>query len=194
MMPRSVSGCSPLFDETEQWNTRFDLGPDGFVPAGYCRPSVGALVDAEGPIDVIVMIDHGMALADHQAVVGSGEWMSILDPPVREALISRYDAWISQAAVRDAVTVLVTLADGDVELPEGVAPISDRSARVAAHNEIVRAVAASHPDTVVLVDAAAAVEADPTRYDRPDGVHFSEAVGAVAVVADFFVPEFSYLQ
>jgi len=130
MTPRSVPGCSPLFDETEQWNTRFDLGPDGFVPAGYCRPSVGALVDAEGPIDVIVMIDHGMALADHQAVVGSGEWMSILDAPVREALISRYDAWISQAAVRDAVTVLVTLADGDVELPEGVAPIPDRSARV----------------------------------------------------------------
>jgi len=194
MSPRSVPGCSPLFDETQQWNLRFDPGPDGFVPAGYCRPSVASLIDSDGPVDVVVMIDHGMSLADHQAVDGSGAWMSILDAQVRDALTTRYDDWISQASERGAVTVLATLADGDVELPEGLSPIPDRSARVAKHNEMVRAVAASHPDTVILIDAAAAVEADPARYERPDGVHFSEAGGAVAMVADFFVPLFSSLQ
>jgi len=194
MSPGSVPGYSPLFDETEQWNVRFDPGRHGFVPAGYYRPSVGSLIDSDGPMDVVVMIDHGMSLADHQAVDGSGAWMSILDGEVRDALTVRYDGWISQASERGAITVLATLADGHVDLPEGVPPIPDRSARVAEHNEMVRAVAASHPDMVILIDAAAAVEADPSRYERPDGVHFSEAGGAVALVADFFVPLFSSLQ
>lgn len=195
LVPRAVAGCSPLFDDAMRWNLRFSPDPSGFVPAGYCRPSVGSLIAAAGPVDVVVMIDHGMMLADHQPVAGDpGVWISILDRPVRDALTESYGSWISQADEHGAVTVFFTLADGAVVLPEGIPPIPDRVERVAAHNQIVRSLAAAHPDTVVLVDSASAVESDAARYDRPDGVHFGEATGAVALIADFFAPLFSPLQ
>lgn len=190
----AVSGCSPLFDELEEWNLRFSTEPDGFVPAGACRPSVGSLMDTHGPTDVVWMMDHGMVVADHQPVGEPDVWLSIIDPRLRTAFVERYETWIGEAESRGALTVLVTLADGPVVLPDSASEIVDRSERVAAHNEIVRSIAEAHAESVVLLDVADAVASDPERYDRPDGVHFSEAGGAVAFVADFVIPEFPPLQ
>lgn len=196
LVGKAVSGCSPMFDKSKKWNLRFSTKPDGFVPAAYCRPSVGLLiddharVDGGAPIDVVLMMDHGMALADHQPVGEPGVWLSIVDPRLRTALADRYETWVAEAEERGAVTILVTLADGPVVIPDSASEIVDRSERVAAYNEIVRSVASAHPESVVLLDIAAAVESDPERYDRPDGIHFSETGGAVAVVADFVVPLF----
>ncbi len=205
LVGKALSGCSPMFDRSEEWNLRFSTKPDGFVPAAYCRPSVGSLIDDHArldgdssvggstPIDVVLMMDHGMAIADHQPVGEPGVWLSIIDPRLRAALMDRYDAWVVEAEDRGAVTILVTLADGPVVIPDSASKIVDRSERVAAYNEIVRSVASAHPKSVILLDIAAAVESDPERYDRPDGIHFSEADGAVAVVADFVVPLFPSL-
>jgi lysophospholipase L1-like esterase len=64
----------------------------------------------------------------------------------------------------------------------------DAPDRVEAYNEVVRRVAARAGSGVVLVDVGGAVAADPDRYPRDDGVHFSSGEGSVAVVVDLLAP------
>ncbi len=185
LLPSGVAGCSPLFTVEQQWDLRFGPDPSAEVGRGYCRPSVGEILADKGAVDAVLIMDHGMALVDHRPA-GSDQWLSVVDDEVAAALFARYDRWADEATSSGAVLVLATVPPPS---PEAIATLgADAPDRVEAYNEIVRRVAARHEPGLVVVDIGAAVAADPARYPRDDGVHFSNGEGAVAVVVDLLAP------
>ncbi len=120
------------------------------------------------------------------------------DPELDELVEARLDGAVELLLTDTPVVVLASSPDIDFgrrdgRSPEEPAPASD-PARMARFREIIRSVAARHPDSVRIVDLAGYLEehrADDARL-RPDGVHFTAET--TKEVAEWLGPELAAIH
>ncbi|MGB1655610.1 MAG: acyltransferase family protein, partial [Acidimicrobiales bacterium] len=123
-------------------------------------------------IDLVVVIDHGAAFIDHRSIE-TGEWHDITDDVLGPVMWLAYESMVAEAANVGALVVILTPPTPiKTELLPGYRP-----ERMEAYNRIVAAVG-EEPHVYVL-DVGPAIEADPERYPRTDGLHLDAETGAV---------------
>ncbi len=165
----SVEGCSALIDPLTEWRTyKVTYGYLGeFSFESPCRIGVHQLVAVP---DLVLMIDHGSVLADHQRP--DGTWASVLDPDLMESLRQVYDARIDEARSLGAVLVLTTAPQILDPERHGLFGSMADPVRLAVYNSFVTELAAAESD-VALFDLGRVLDesgSDGT-YPRSDGLH-----------------------
>ncbi len=132
-------------------------------------------------IDLVVVIDHGAAFIDHRSIE-TGEWHDITDDVLGPVMWLAYESMVAEAANVGALVVILTPPTPiKTELLPGYRP-----ERMEAYNRIVAAVG-EEPHVYVL-DVGPAIEADPERYPRTDGLHLDAETGAVNLFVDLVAP------
>ncbi len=165
----SVEGCSALIDPLTEWRTyKVTYGYLGeFSFDSPCRVGIDQLVAVP---DLVVMIDHGSVLADHQRP--DGTWASVLDIDLMESLRQVYEARIDEARSLGAVLVLTTAPR--ILDPEGHGLFGSMAdpARLAVYNAFVTELAATEFD-VALFDLGRVLDESGSdgEYSRSDGLH-----------------------
>jgi len=178
MLARSRTACSPLFSVglIAVWSS------DGVVE--YDR-SCRAI--PEDGTDLVIVIDHGVILFDHYNGLEE-RWTSLLEPDMRDALDSAYEALVAESAAVGARVVFLTspqpFMGWEPDAHSGTDP-----ARLAVYRELVEQIAERH-DNVHLVHVGEAVDSDADRYPRADSLHLDHDTGAVNVVLDLVAPAF----
>jgi len=172
--------CSPVFDADQYLNWVNAFGS----PEGPCRPEVG-----EGA-DLVLVVDHGTALMDHQ-YASTGVTYDITDAPLKDAVRRSYESTISHAARVGAQVLFVTpprpLLREIIAHPDGFAELSSR---LTVYGELLADLA--NDENVNVLDIGERIEDNPNRYPRSDGLHLDEATGAVHVVVDLIAPAVAF--
>lgn len=172
-------GCSPMF--TEGHNTRWYTKLIGDPTA--CRSPVGI------GTDLVLVIDHGVPLFDHFDR-DEDAWTDLTDPAFVAEMTARYEDLIAEAAQVDATVVFVTPPVPWPAFGEWAAwHTGTEVQRRVNYTAMVTALAAAHGH-VHLLDFGPAVDDDPTRYPRADGIHLDADTGAVHAVVDLISPAF----
>jgi len=136
-------------------------------------------------IDLVVVMDHGAAFIDHRSIE-TGEWHDITDDVLGPVMRFAYESMVSDAADVGALVVILTPPTPiKTELLPGYRP-----ERMEAYNRIVAAVG-EEPHVYVL-DVGPAIEADPARYPRTDGLHLDAETGAVHLFVDLVAPAVTF--
>jgi len=136
-------------------------------------------------IDLVVVMDHGAAFIDHRSIE-TGEWHDITDDVLGPVMRFAYESMVSDAADVGALVVILTPPTPiKTELLPGYRP-----ERMEAYNRIVTAVG-EEPHVYVL-DVGPAIEADPARYPRTDGLHLDAETGAVHLFVDLVAPAVTF--
>ncbi len=136
-------------------------------------------------IDLVVVIDHGAAFIDHRSIE-TGEWHDITDDVLGPVMWLAYESMVAEAANVGALVVILTPPTPiKTELLPGYRP-----ERMEAYNRIVAAVG-EEPHVYVL-DVGPAIEADPERYPRTDGLHLDAETGAVNLFVDLVAPAVTF--
>ncbi len=181
----SVSGCSALIDPLTNWRTyKLTYGYLGeFTFKEPCRIGIG---DLPAVPDLVLMIDDGSVLADHQRP--DGTWASVLDPDLMTDLRRVYEARIAETRAVGGVLVLTTAPQ--ILDPSGRGLFGDMAdpARLAVYNSFVRNLAATEPD-VALFDLGSILDASGSDgvYARSDGLHV-DLDAAEPLAADVIAP------
>lgn len=181
----SVSGCSALIDPLTHWRTyKLTYGYLGkFTFDKPCRIGIGDLPSVP---DLVLMIDDGSVLADHQRP--DGTWASVLDPDLMADLRRVYEARIAETRAVGGVLVLTTAPQ--ILDPSGRGLFGDMAdpARLAVYNSFVRNLAATEPD-VALFDLGSILDASGSDgvYARSDGLHV-DLDAAEPLAADVIAP------
>lgn len=173
-------GCSPLFSEAswERWYTR--LIPD---PKEPCRLPV-----PEG-VDIVLIVDHGVPLFDHFDR-DADAWTDLTDPSFADAMRVEYETLIDEAAAQGSTVVFTTPPVPWPEFGEWAGwHTGTEIQRRLNYIEIVEGLVADH-DHVRLIDVGSAVDADPERFPRDDGLHLDADTGAIHAVVDLIAPAF----
>jgi len=176
----SVSGCSPLIDPLTAWRV-YKLTYGYLGEFDFDQPCRGGLDTLTVAPDLVMIIDNGSVLADHQRP--DGTWVSILDPDMLADLTIVYEARISEA--RDVGAVMVLTTAPQILDPKGHGLFGEMTdpARLAAYNELVKRLA-DQEDGVALFDMGSILDASGSDgpYPRSDGLHVdldaTEAFGA----------------
>jgi len=165
----SVSGCSPLIDALTNWRS-YKLTYGYLGEFDFDKPCRGGLDTLSAVPDLVMIVDHGSAMADHQRV--DGTWASILDPDLMADLQLVYEASIAEARSVGAVVVFTTAPQ--ILDPKGHGLFGNMTdpTRLAAYNSLVAALADEHPGVVVfdlgLILDRSGVDGS---YPRSDGLH-----------------------
>lgn len=173
------SGCSPMFAEgsNTRWYTKLVANPTA------CRQRVAA------DVDVVIIFDHGVPLFDHFDRDADG-WTNLTESSFIAEMTAEYERVVADAADADADVVFTT---PPVPWPAfGEWPGYHTGTEVQRrlnYIDLVTALADAH-DHVHLVDLGAAVDADPERYPRKDGIHLDADTGAIHAVVDLIAPAF----
>jgi peptidoglycan/LPS O-acetylase OafA/YrhL len=179
----AVDGCSPMFARAhnDRWYTNLIARPTA------CRTPVVA------GTDLVLVVDHGVALFDHFDREAD-EWTDLTDPSFITEMTARYEDMIADAA-RAAATVVFTTppipwpAFGEwLDYHTGT-EIQRRVNYITMVNDL-----AERFDDVHVLEFGAAVDADPARYSRDDGLHLDSDTGAVNAVVDLIVPRFVLIE
>lgn len=173
---RAWGACSPAFGHHSwaDWVTPFF---DALEEP--CRTQI------TDNIDLVVVMDHGAAFIDHRSIE-TGEWHDITDEVLGPVMRFAYDSMVAEAAdVGALVLILSPPTPIKTELLPGYRP-----ERMEAYNRIVAAVG-EEPHVYVL-DVGPAIEADPERYPRTDGLHLDAETGAVHLFVDLVAPAVTF--
>ncbi len=174
VVDRSVEGCSPLFVEESHWRElRTDDGRDPYLNRIRWDRPCRSVDDVEVGSDLVLVVDHGLVLADHRRLDGS--YASLLDADLAADLGAVYRALADHVRSRGGVLVLTTAPRWLPRLDQDdVQPVTE-VARAAAYRDLVEEVAADRPG-VVVVDLAAVIGGSgyDGPYGRSDGVHLDE--------------------
>lgn len=173
---RAWGACSPAFGHHSwaDWVTPFF---DALEEP--CRTQI------TDNIDLVVVMDHGAAFIDHRSIE-TGEWHDITDEVLGPVMRFAYDSMVAEAAEVGALVVILTPPTPiKTELLPGYRP-----ERMEAYNRIVAAVG-EEPHVYVL-DVGPAIEADPERYPRTDGLHLDAETGAVHLFVDLVAPAVTF--
>ncbi len=179
----AVDGCSPMFAEghNQRWYTKLIAQPSA------CRAPV-----PEGT-DLVLVFDHGVALFDHFDR-DADAWTDLTEPSFIAEMTDRYEDMIADAVEAGATVVFTTPpipwpAFGEwLDYHTGT-EVRRRLNYIAMLHEL-----AAGNDGVVVIDFGAAVDADPERYPREDGLHLDADTGAVNAVVDLLVPRFTPIE
>jgi len=181
----SVSGCSPLIDQLTSWRS-YKLTYGYLGEFDFDEPCRGGLDTLSAVPDLVMIIDHGSAMADHGRL--DGTWASILDPDLMADLRLVYEARITEAADMGAVVVLTTAPQ--ILDPKGHGLFGNMTdpARLAAYNSLVASLADEHAG-VVLFDLGSILDQSGAAglYPRSDGLHVDLDV-TEALAADVVAP------
>ena len=192
VVERALAACSPVSTGDRPWTvvrTGDDANPRHLVERDEpCRVN-----EIEPGTDVVLVVDHAMALVDHQRADGS--WASILDEDLAGDLADSYRELASKARGMGARLVLTTaprwLALRDDPLPPP--PPADPN-RTEAYNRLVRSLVSEletdfGEDTVGLLDTATILDASEYDgpYGRSDGAHI-DFDRSVDFATDFLGP------
>jgi peptidoglycan/LPS O-acetylase OafA/YrhL len=149
-------------------------------------------VDKDQP-DASVIELNRWELMDRQY---QGRYQHVGDPAYDQYLTSRLEQAITIAGSRGAAVVLLTAAyTHRAEKPDGSLYPEDQPARVDAWNDLLRAEAARHRDTVTLLDLNPVVCPDGKftwkvggLRIRSDGLHYTPA-GVQRIIAPWLLPK-----
>lgn len=192
VVERAMAACSPVNIGDRPWmvlRTGDDANPRNLVQRDQpCR-----VHDIEPGTDIVLVVDHAMALVDHQRPDGS--WASILDGDFAADLAESYRELASKARMVGARLVLTT-APRWLPLPDDPLPPSPPTDpnRTDAYNRLVHFLVAEletdfGEHTVGLLDTATLL--DLSEYDGPygrsDGAHV-DFDRSVAFATDFLGP------
>jgi lysophospholipase L1-like esterase len=125
-----------------------------------------------------------------------GRYQHVGDPAYDAYLTAQLEKAIDIAGSRGAAVVLLTAAyTRRAERPDGGLYPEDQPSRVDAWNDLLRATAARHPDTVTVLDLNRVVCPDGKftwRVDglriRSDGLHYTPA-GVQRIIAPWLLPK-----
>ncbi|MGA0238468.1 MAG: acyltransferase family protein [Acidimicrobiales bacterium] len=173
---RASGACSPAFgpDSWADWGTAFFDSLDG-----PCRPRI------TDDLDLVVVMDHGAAFIDHRRIA-TGEWHNITDDVLGPVMRSAYESMVEEAAEAGAIVLILTPPPPvKVELLLGYSPEG-----MEAYNRIVAAV--EEEPHVYVLDIGPAIEADPARFPRTDGLHLDAETGAVNLFVDLVAPAVTF--
>lgn len=192
VVERALAACSPVSTDGRHWQvvrTGDDANPRHLVQRDEpCRVD-----EIEPGTDVVLVVDHAMALVDHQRPDGS--WASILDGDLATDLADSYRELASKARGMGARLVLTTaprwLPLRDDPLPPPPAADPDRTE---AYNRLVRSLVLELENgfgehTVGLLDMATILDASEYDgpYGRSDGAHV-DFDRSVAFATEFLGP------
>lgn len=170
----AVEACSPALgaDAPTDWQ----LNAVETTPG--CRPAVPA------GADLVVVHDGLLVLLDHiDPATGVSE--SVEDDAFAALITAHYEALIADS---DGPIVFLTPALASrTALPPDDLIVAER--RRAAYVALLDTLADANPSVHVL-DVGRAIERDPVRYVRSDGLHLDWETGAVNVVVDLIAPAF----
>jgi Acyltransferase family len=173
------SGCSPMFAQgfNERWYTNLIAEPTA------CRTPVG-----EGA-DLVLVFDNGVPLFDHYDR-DADAWTDLTEPAFVAEMSARYEDMIGDAAVVGAVVVFTTPPTPWQAFGEwpGFHPGTEVQRRLN-YITMVTELAARY-EHVYVIEFGAAVDGDPERYSREDGLHLDTDTGAVNAVVDLIAPAF----
>ena len=177
VVDHSRVGCSPLGVPDSAWRASRGAVDDepqhlGFLGGIPCRDDF-----IEPGSNVVLVVDHGAVLFDHQDA--DGTWASVLDPDLRSDVADSYRRLVAKARSQGAQVVFTTaprlLVFGDD--PQANQPQTDPE-RARAYNALVDELlselnATDSTQAVELVATAAHIEASgyDGRYGRSDGMH-----------------------
>ena len=173
------SGCSPMFAEgsNSRWYTNLVANPTA------CRESVTA------DVDMVLVVDHGVPLFDHFDR-DADAWTDLTSESFVEEMRVQYERMIADAAAVDAVVVFTTPPVPFPAFGEWLGYHTGTEVqRRLNYVDLVTSLAAEHSG-VHVIDVGAAVDADPDRYPREDGMHFDADTGAIHAVIDLIAPAF----
>jgi peptidoglycan/LPS O-acetylase OafA/YrhL len=173
------SGCSPMFaeDSNHRWYTNLVANPTA------CRDRVSA------GTDVVLVIDHGVPLFDHFDR-DADAWTDLTDPAFVAEMRAEYERVVADAEAADALVVFTTPPVPWPRFGEWFDwHTGTEVKRRLNYIDLISALADTH-DRVHLIDVGSAVDADPDRYPRDDGIHLDAETGAVHAVVDLIAPAF----
>jgi len=173
------SGCSPMFAEgsNTRWYTNLVANPTA------CRERVTE------DVDVVLIFDHGVPLFDHFDRDADG-WTDLTQPSFITEMRTEYERVVADAIAADADVVFTT---PPVPWPAfGEWPGYHTGTEVERRLNYIELVAslAADNNNVHLIDLGSAVDSDPDRYPREDGIHLDADTGAINAVVDLIAPFF----
>ncbi len=165
----SVSGCSPLIDELTSWRS-YKLTYGYLGEFDFDEPCRGGLDALSAVPDLVMIIDHGSVMADHQRP--DGTWASILDSDMITDLRVVYEARIAEARSIGAVVVLTTAPQILDPKEHGLFGNMTDPVRLEAYNSLVASLA-EEESGVALFDLGAILDRSGSDgvYPRSDGLH-----------------------
>lgn len=169
----AVEACSPLL--TSDGADRWELVD---IPT-----ATGCRVDPPDETDVLVVMDWVIVRLPHRDLE-SGLTISIEDAAFRDLLHASY-----RTSARSAGQMIIVTPPIERIQDHTAEEAADVVRDIALYRQLVLELAADHP-TVRVLDLGPAIEADPQRYPRPDGLHLDWETGAVNFVVDLLAPSF----
>ena len=192
VVERALAACSPLSTANRQWKvvrTGDDANPRHLVEQDDpCRVN-----DIEPGSDIVLVVDHAMALVDHQRPDGS--WASILDEDLSADLADSYRE-LGSLARRMGARLVLSTAPRWLPLPDDPLPAPPPAdpTRTGAYNRLVRSLVTEletdfGEHTVGLIESAPILDASgyDGPYGRSDGAHV-DFDRSVAFATDFLGP------
>jgi len=189
----TTQGCSPVQDDLTPVRLirhqieRRGWSPDRSEPA--CRlgiPEVSALANANIP-DEVLLIDWGMIVSPHVDPAHPFDKSADLrmsDPSMAVWLVKAYQARIDEAATYGASVLLATAPHLGAGRSGFFASLgSGSNDDVDAYNAVIAALTEANPN-VELVHTGEAIDRDPMRYRRADGVHLDAGESNLRLARD----------